>query len=115
MVSSPIIGLALVGIAAAISTFSVRPANAAALELINASPATIDKFYVTPCRKRTWGPDLTGNRQVPPGGKFTVDLPHGCYDLKVTTHRGRDCIVAGANLRGVKTWTITRAHLRACS
>lgn len=115
MARLPITGCMLAGMAAAALTASAAPAKAAMLELINASPATIDRFYVATCRSRSWGPDLTRARSVPPGGKFVVDLPHGCYDLKVTTHRGRDCIVGGARLFGVKAWTITREHLRACS
>ena len=108
--------LVLAGMAVgSLATFSASSAQAAVLELINASPATIEHFYVTPCRKRTWGADLTGTRAVPPGGTFTIDLPHGCYDLKVTTARGKDCTIANARLRGVKTWTITRSHLRLCS
>jgi hypothetical protein len=106
-------GLAVAGFAALAAT-SV-PARAASITLVNASPASIDRFYVAPCRSRSWGPDLTGARRVPPGTSFTIDVPHGCYDLKVTTHRGRDCIVTGARLFGAKAWTITRAHLRACS
>jgi hypothetical protein len=115
MPRTSIVALALAGVSAGVLSTTVVPARAAAIELINASPATIDKFYVAPCRSRSWGPDLTGAKQVPPGGKFIVDLPHGCYDLKVTTQRGRDCIVGGARLYGVKAWTITRAHLRECS
>jgi hypothetical protein len=112
MTKLSIIGLAVAGVTAA--TLST-PALAAQISLVNASPASIDKFYVAPCRSRSWGPDLTGARRVPPGGTFTVELAHGCYDLKVTTHRGRDCIVPGARLYGTQAWTITRAHLRACS
>jgi hypothetical protein len=107
--------LALAAIAAAALGASAPPAKAASISLVNASPASIDKFYVAPCRSRSWGPDLAGARRVPPGGTFTIDVPHGCYDLKVTTHRGRDCIVAGARLYGARAWTITRARLRDCS
>jgi hypothetical protein len=107
--------IALAGVTAAALGALALPAAAASISLVNASPASIDKFYIAPCRSRSWGPDLTGARRVAPGGTFTIDVPHGCYDLKVTTHRGRDCIVTGARLYGTKAWTITRSHLRACS
>src|SRR4051812_43808191 len=100
MAKSPIVGVILAGLSAAVVSASTLPANAAAIELINASPATIDKFYVAACGKRSWGPDLTGARQVPPGGKFIVQLTHGCYDLKVRTQRGRECIVPNARIVG---------------
>src|SRR5689334_9532688 len=70
MASLPVTGVALVGIGAALLAASGSPAKAATIELINASPATIDRFYVATCRSRHWGPDLTHARSVPPGGKF---------------------------------------------
>jgi hypothetical protein len=116
MAKFPIKPLVLAAITTgALAGISGSAAQAAVLQLVNASPATIEKFFASPCRRKSWGRDLTGGSAVPPNGSFSVDLPHGCYDLRVVTARGRECIINNAFLRGVKSWTITRQHLRACS
>jgi len=73
---------------AAALTVSTGVAQAADrwVKIYNNTSVVVYRFYASPSKQNSWGPDRLGNKQIPSGYNSTVNLnnaPGGClFDLR---------------------------------
>jgi hypothetical protein len=97
-------------LAAAFVAFAGHAAVAAVIEVLNDSGRIIEHFQVSPVSTEQWGPDWLGNKVIPPGYKFTMEINPGYYDLRVVAKDGATCVIRNAGLEGKEVWTLTAAY-----
>ena len=106
---SPCKSLLLAAILAVAVPQAARPAE---FVLVNTSGVTIDELYISPCGARHWGPNQLAGAPLWSTRAFSVsDIAPGCYDIMVILPYWRECIMAGASLRGGLSWTISKSTL----
>lgn len=95
-------------LAGMLATSWLQAANAAEFVLVNASGATLHQLYISPCGSGHWGSNQLAWTPIWSSRSFTIsDIAPGCYDLMVILPGFNECIIAGAALRSILTWTIT--------
>lgn len=86
------------------------------LTIFNESNYYLIQIQLAEVNDRTWGPNLLGRDDLPPGGSLTiVDIECGRYDVLIVDELGTACELIDLGLCfDSADWFITDATLDSC-
>jgi hypothetical protein len=100
-------------LALAAFAFSVLDTAAAAdrrVRIINDSNVTLNSFYASNARRRSWEEDILGKSVLPAGRSVMINIDDGTgaciFDFKAVLATGRTVEAYGLNVCQITSWTV---------
>ena len=97
--------------------WSLRPAAAAELEIVNGSTKAIEHVYLARKNQRKWGPDrLDGQEAIAPGAtRVVAGIDPTAYDVRLSDDADRDCELYSMVITTARRLELTDAMLEQCT